>query len=129
MHFLGDNNVVVLSFYLTPFIFIRRCLLVTPSHSNVHLWRDALGITGEPCRFTNVGQTQNEHDDVFQLNAFTTVRLGPMTEGIHVRLNILQINAPCLGTFLQHVRLVNALGATQDFLAANEEIVRIGEFW
>ena len=50
-----------------------------------------------------------------------------MTEGIDVGLNIFQINAPSLGAFLQHFGFVNALCATQDFLAANEEIVGIGE--
>ena len=83
------------SYELSWSIFIEcfKCaFLAIHSHTftvSMHLRRDTFRIAWKPRGFTNVGQTQKEHDDAFQSNASTAVRLGPMTEGIDVGFNIL----------------------------------------
>lgn len=105
----------------------KQSLFSSVSSTPFTLRSDTFGITGEPCRFTNVGQAQKEHDDTFQPNTSPTMGLRAMTEGIDVGFNILQVNTPCLGALLQHFGFMNTLCATQDFLAANEEIIGVGE--
>ena len=121
---LGRQYVQCLSLTLSSHYSV---FFVLPVVHISNLWSNTLWVTREEGRLANVGQAQKEHDDTFQPNTSTSMWLRSVAEGIDVGFNVLQVNAPRLGTLFNHVGFVNTLGATQNLLAADKEIVRIGQ--
>lgn len=56
------------------------------------------------------------------------MRQGSVTEGVDVSFDVLDVDADCLGSFLEKVRIMNSLGTGQNLLTTDEKVVTIGEF-
>lgn len=118
------------------FVFIScryKVLLVVytnllPSRTR-RLRAQTLRVTGEQGRQTNVGQTQEEHDNTVQTKTTTGVGRAALAESIQVVLKALLVGVDALGAHRLHqlVDVVNTLGTGHDLFTTHEEVIRVGE--
>ena len=74
------------------------------------LWTDASWVAREHATLANVGQTQIEHHHAFQADPASAVWESPITEGVDVGRDRLDVDAPRPRAFLEEFRFVDALG-------------------
>ena len=104
---------------------------ITGIHSlRPKLWRESAGVSGEQAGEPDVRQTQPEHDDTLQTDSTTGVRRAAVAESVDVVAQALVLGVDgrdaLAHALLQEGRVVDALRAGHDLLAAHEEVVAVG---
>eukprot|EP00227_Mantoniella_beaufortii_P016598 CAMPEP_0197580592 /NCGR_PEP_ID=MMETSP1326-20131121/4344_1 /TAXON_ID=1155430 /ORGANISM="Genus nov. species nov., Strain RCC2288" /LENGTH=559 /DNA_ID=CAMNT_0043144371 /DNA_START=127 /DNA_END=1808 /DNA_ORIENTATION=- len=86
----------------------------------------ALGVTGEHARLADVAQVQVEHHHALQPHAAPAVGHRAILERVDVRGDGLNLNAALQRALGQQLHVVDALGAADDLLAADEDVEAVG---
>lgn len=87
----------------------------------------SLGITREHGGVADVGESEEEHHHTLQTDSAARMRVGSVREGLEVAVQRLEGDAAGLGSLREELGVVDSLGAGDDLLAANEDIVGVGE--
>lgn len=57
------------------------------------------------------------------------MRESPISEAVNIIFDCAGIDFALNGSFLKHLRVMNSLGPTQNFLTSHEKVVRAGISW
>mmetsp|Transcript_8208 Transcript_8208/g.23372 ORF Transcript_8208/g.23372 Transcript_8208/m.23372 type:complete len:312 (-) Transcript_8208:98-1033(-) len=89
------------------------------------LGREPVGRAREERGLAHVGEAEEEHDDALEADAAAAVRQRAVAEGVDVALDAVHGDLVGVGALHQELRLVDALRAGEDLLAADEEVVAV----
>lgn len=110
------------SFCICNFISYKQDIL---QNKQTRLWSQALRITREQSRQTNVRQTQEEHDNTIQTKTTSRVWRTTLSESIQVILKTFRLG---VNTFLDHalfqlLDVVDTLSSGHNLFTTHEEII------
>mmetsp|Transcript_4880 Transcript_4880/g.7168 ORF Transcript_4880/g.7168 Transcript_4880/m.7168 type:complete len:351 (-) Transcript_4880:751-1803(-) len=87
---------------------------------------ETLRVTGEDGCLAHVFKPQKQHDDALQSDAAACVGRCAVAERVDVRLDLVGSHSLHDALLLEQLRVMHTLSARHDFLAAHENIIRVG---
>lgn len=88
---------------------------------------EAARVARDETRPPDVAQLEEEEDDTLETNASTAMRRATIAEAIEVILHCSRVDAGLPHALLEQGSVVDTLTTREDLLAAEEEIIRVGQ--
>ena len=76
-------------------------------------------------RMEHTAKLEEQHHEALEADSTSGMGWRAEAERVDVRLHLLRVDPDCLHALFEKRRVVQPLGATEDLLAAHEEVVRV----